>query len=170
MKTIKYILLAIACLLSISMGAQLHMNVGVVDIQDRMDGSTISWDVGYTQFFDRVGFGANVRYTGVMGDNYYTAELNLKQRVINEEVYRFDWGLGIGYNFDDYDVHPLATVRNSIRIDEGTWINIDFDNAYRQSKDFNGGGWRFETYLMFGISLDVTRVGQRNLKKIKRFY
>lgn len=147
---------------------QLHLQIGVLDIQDRQDGSTLAWDVGYTQLFERVGIGANLRYSQMLWDTYYTAELNVKYRVVDEEVYRFEVGAGAGYNFDDIDIHPTVTVRNAIRVDEGTWLNFDFDNAYRNSKE--GGGRRFETYLMVGIGLDVTRIGQRKLRKIKRFY
>lgn len=154
---------------SLTARAQLHLNVGVVDVQDRMDGSTLAWDSGYTQFFGRTGVGANIRSTNMAGDNYYTGEALLKYR-IGENRYRLDIGAGAGYNFDDRDLHPVATVRNSFRLDEGTWINIDFDNSYRNSRDWNAGGWRFETYLMVGIGLDVTRLGQRKLKKIKRFF
>lgn len=153
---------------SSAMFGQVHLNVGVVDIQNRMDGASLGWNVGYTKFFNRVGFGASYREASFYGDNYGTIELNIKQRVVDERIYRFEWGIGAGYNLDEFDVHPISYVRNSIRIDEGVWVNLDFDNAYRNSKDWNGGGWRFETYLLVGFSMDLK--WQSRLKKIKRFY
>lgn len=167
MKNPLYIILMI--LLPMAVSSQLHINVGVVDIQKRMDGNTLAWEAGYTQFLDRIGFSANARYTGVVGDNYYSLESYLKIRVA-DRGYRLDVGGGAGWNLDEHDFYPMAHIRNSFRIDEGTWINIDFDNAFRKSQDWNGGGLRSETYLMLGIGLDVTRLGQRNLKKHKRFF
>lgn len=150
--------------------SQAHITVGFVDIQDRMDGSTVAWSVGYTQFINRTGIGGNFRYTGFYGDNYYTGELHLKYRVIEEKLFRFELGAAGGYNFDDKDIHPLVTSKVAVRLDPGAWFSVGLENAYRDSGDWNGGGWRHETYLMFGFNLDVTRLGQRKLKKIKRFY
>lgn len=154
---------------SMSIHAQLHLDVGFVDVQDRMDGNVIAWQIGYDQFYGHYGFGANVRYTGINGDNYYTSELYAKYRLV-DNLYRLDLGGGAGYNFDDLDIHPIVSVRNSLRLEEGTWLNLELANAFRNSKDWNGGGWRSETYIMFGIGVDVTRMGQRKLKKIKRFF
>lgn len=164
MKKLKYILLLFPLLIS---AQQLHLNVGVLDIQDRRDGTALSWNVGYAHYFKSFGVGTNYRYSQMLWDNYFTAELTLKYRV-EERNYRFDAGVGAGYNFDDFDIHPLVTLRNSFKIDEGTWINIDLDNAYRNSKENYGGGWRFETYLLVGLSLDVDWV--KKPRRPKRFF
>ncbi|WP_036383985.1 hypothetical protein [Muricauda sp. MAR_2010_75] len=141
MKKTFYILLILPTIIS----AQLHLNAGVVDIQDRLDGNTLSWDVGHTEFIGKIGVGANFRSTMVKNDSYFTTELNIKYR-IEERNYRLDVGPGIGYNIEHQAIYPLITIRNSFKVGEDTWINVDFDNAYR-------GG--FETYLMVGFGLDI---------------
>ncbi|MBO0323510.1 hypothetical protein J0X14_14470 [Muricauda sp. CAU 1633] len=148
--------------------AQIHLNIGIVDIQDRLDGNTMAWDVGYSQFFERVGIGANFRSTQIKGDGYFTLEGNVRYRMVEERIYRSEISAGAGWNLDEHDIHPIVGLRNAVRIDEGTWLTVDFDNSYRNSQDWNGGGWRFETYLLIGISLDVK--WQRNLRKRKRFF
>lgn len=158
----------IAILFPIIAFGQIHLMGGVVDIQDRMDGSALAWDAGYTQFLGKFGMGANFRSTQIMGDGYYTLEGNLKYRVVNERIYRMDISGGVGWNLDESDIHPVVGLRNAVRIDEGTWLTFDFDNSYRNSQDFSGGGWRFETYLLVGLSLDVK--WQKNLKRKKRFF
>ena len=123
MKAIKYILLTLPLIAS----AQFSINIGAVDVQDRTENGTIAWSIGYDQFIERTGFGLNVRYTGITTDNYYSLEANLKQRIINENVYRLDLGTLIGYNLDDFDVYPGITFKNSVRIDQGTWTDRDWE-------------------------------------------
>lgn len=146
---------------------QFHITGGVVDVSERRDGNTMAWEVGYTQIFKRLGLTANFRHTTMNLDNYYTAELLLKNR-IEQKGYRLDLGIGGGYNFDDFDIHPVATIENQFRLDEGVWLMVALDVAYRDSKDILKEGYRFETYLMVGLVLDVK--WQRKLRKMKRFF
>jgi hypothetical protein len=173
--TVLHIVLLILAILvwsaifSITARAQMHLNVGVVDIEDRLGGSTMTWNTGYTHFFGDIGGGANVRYTGIRGDGYYGGELLAKYR-FDEQRYRFDAGLGGGYNFNEGDVYPVATIRNSFKLGDGTWLNLDFDNTYRNSKDVLRSGWRLETYLMIGVSLDVDSIGRNVYRKLKTVF
>lgn len=171
MKKTNVILLILAVLVwglffSVTARAQLHVNVGVVDVSGRLDGTNLAWDTGYTHFMGRTGAGANLRYTSTLSGNYYTAEALVKHRV-SDGGYRLDAGAGTGYNFDNGDIHPLVVVRSSFRLEEGTWLNLDFDNSFR--KVAGQGKWRTETYLMVGLSVDIFGHGRRNLKKMKRF-
>lgn len=137
-----------------------------MDVQDRMDGNVLAWDAGHSQFFNRIGFGVNFRSTQIMGDAYYTLEANVRYRAVDERIFRTEFTAGSGYNLDEHDMHPILGIRNSVRIDEGTWLTMDFDNSRRNSKDWNGGGWRFETYLLIGVSIDVK--WRNDLRKRKR--
>ena len=134
--------------------AQLHVGFGAVDVHERQDGYTIASQIGYTHFFNRIGAGANYRNTSIRGDIYYTLESQIRYRLANNPKYRMDIGFGAGYNLDDYDVHPLGSLRNSIKIYDNLWVDLSIDNAYRNSKDIIKPGWRWETYLMFGFSMD----------------
>lgn len=164
MKTLIYILI----LFPFIGFCQFHITGGVVDVSERRDGNTMVWEVGYTQIFEsRLGITANFRSTTMNLDNYYTAELILKNR-IEQKGYRLDLGVGGGYNFDDYDIHPVATIENQFRLDEGVWLMVALDGVYRDSKDILKEGYRFETYLMVGLVLDVK--WQRKLRKMKRFF
>lgn len=155
-------------LFPIVLSAQFHINIGYVDIEDKKDKNPIAWNIGYDQYFKNFGAGINVRYTGITGDNYYSLESNIKHRIINEGKYRMDIGGVFGHNLDDKDFYTGATLNNSIRIDPGTWITFGIDNNHRKPKYWNK--WRNETYLTFGVSLDITKEGQKNLSKNKRFY
>lgn len=163
MKTLIYILILFP-FIGLS---QLHITGGVVDVSERSDGNTMAWEVGYTQIFEsQLGITGNFRSTTMNLDNYYTAELLLKNR-IEQKGYRLDLGVGGGYNFDDFDIHPVATIENQFRLDEGVWLMVALDGAYRDSKDILKEGYRFETYLMVGLVLDVK--WQKHLGK-RRFF
>lgn len=155
-------------LLPLVLFSQLHLSAGIVDVQDRLDGNAFAWDVGHSLFFNKVGVGGNYRSTRIKGDSYYTLEGNLRYRFVDDMIFRTEITAGAGWNLDEHDIHPIVGLRNAVRIDEGTWLTVDFDNSYRNSQDWNGGGWRFETYLLVGISLDVK--WQKNLRKRKRFF
>ncbi len=156
MKILKYILLLLPMLAS----AQLYLSAGAYDAQKRADGNTIAWKVGYDKFIGKIGLGALYRYSGGATDNFYSPEVIAKFR-IGERAYRLDLGGGAGMNLDTDEIYPLMTVRNSFRIGEGTWLAVDFEHAFNDLQI---------TYLTAGFAMDITRIGQRKLKKIKRFY
>lgn len=137
--------------------SQLHLNVGVVEIHNRKDGYTITSEIGYTYFKNKIGVGLNYRNTSVRGDIYDTFEIHSKYRFVNNKKYRFDIGFGGGFNIDEKDVHPIVTTRNSIRILDNLWLNINLDNFYRNSKDIIKPGWRVETYFTAGVSMNFIK-------------
>lgn len=129
--------------------AQFHMGVGTMN-----EKQSIAWKVGYSEYVDWFGVNVAVRYTGYPGDTFYTLEHTVKAKTENN-IHRIEFGFGTAYDFDRCHWHFVTTLRNSIKVEDGFWLNFDFDNTFRG-----------ETYLMLGISLKSTG----KVKKKKRFY
>ncbi|MFC4219038.1 hypothetical protein [Flagellimonas marina] len=168
MKKIRFILL----LAPLWATAQLHMNIGVADVSQRMDGNTSAWSVGLSHFLENnIGISGNVRYTLLNTDNYYTGEFYVKYR-FGERRHRFEIGPGMGYNVDDGDIHPIVHIRNSFRVGRDLWLTVDFDNAIRRG--YLDGEATFtkarrETYFMFGLSMDIDySIFEREPKRPKK--
>ncbi|MEM6815310.1 MAG: hypothetical protein AAF600_13145 [Bacteroidota bacterium] len=133
---------------SYNANAQIHLGIGVVDISDRMDGNTLTWNIGYRQPIGKFGVGFNYRYTGVLGENFRSWEFRLPYRVFDGK-YRLEAVPGWAFNQKDKDSYPVLHVRNAFKIAHGTYAAIDFDNSFRQ-----GYRRRTETYLSVAIVLD----------------
>lgn len=154
MKTFTIILIL---LFSLTVKGQLSFNLGVVDIENTLEGANLSYQVGYTQFFESFGAGANYRYIGYSGDNYHGGDVFVKYR-LDEEFYRLDVGGGVNWTPELSEVSPMLTVTNSFKIEDGFYVNLVFENIFRE---------RSETFFGVGISLDVKL--NRDYRKIRFF-
>ena len=124
---------------SLTARAQLHIAGGTADLEE--DGPILAWNVGYTHFTKKFGFGINYRLTHSSVVNHYTLEALTKYRIGNKK-YRLDLGGGYGWKHETGEFNPLMQIRNTFNVN-GVWMGIDVD------KVFSGR----ETYYLFVVNI-----------------
>jgi hypothetical protein len=141
------------------MSAQIHMEVGTLNVWDREDGDPVTWSIGYGQEIVH-GFilDAQIRYTGILWDTYYSPELYLKQRMDIGD-FMVEPGVGMGYNLDDWDIYPIIDTRLGVDIDDGIYIIGTVVQTFRDKK---------ETYFTVGIMF--RRPFMKGKRQPKRFF
>ena len=121
------------------MNAQIHLSTGTADLEE--DGPILSWNVGYTHFVKKIGFGINYRLTHSSVVDHYTLEALTKYR-IGSKKYHLDIGGGYGWKHETGEFNPLVHIRNTFNVN-GVWMGIDVD------KVFSGR----ETYYLFVVNI-----------------
>ena len=144
MKKLFILLLTISTTQLIAQG-QIHLNGGITDISNRMDGNTITFSTGYSQFFGNLGARANYRRSSVYGLNFDSIDLVAVYRY-GDRNFRLEPSLGVSYNDVDWQIDPMVGIRASVKIDDGAWAIMDFDNIAAQSHI---------THWLVGVALDL---------------
>lgn len=125
--------------------SQIHLNGGVTDISNRLDGNTLSWSIGYTHVFGKVGVKGSYRKTSVLGLNYTAVDF-LGVLRHQEKNYRLTLGVGGSYNDVNYKIDLAASVTNSFRITHNAFITADLVHVRRENNI---------THFLVGFELDI---------------
>jgi len=78
-------------------GQELNMTSGFTDVSNRVTGSAINWNFGYSHFFESYGFAASYGKVIVTNLNYANANFFAMYR-IKEKSYSFSAGPGVNWN------------------------------------------------------------------------
>ncbi|MEM1337296.1 MAG: hypothetical protein AAGF96_06075 [Bacteroidota bacterium] len=125
--------------------AQIHLNGGVTDISNRIDGNTLSWSIGYTHVLGKVGVKGSYRKTSVLGLNYTALDF-LGVLRHQEKNYRLTFGLGPSYNDVNYKIDLAGSITNSFRITHNAFIIADLVHVRRENNI---------THFLIGFELDI---------------
>ncbi|BFP39550.1 hypothetical protein FGF1_03950 [Flavobacteriaceae bacterium GF1] len=128
---------------------QIHLNGGITDISNRLDGDTMTFSTGYSHFFESIGTKANYRRTSVRGLNFDSVDVVAVYRY-EERGLRIEPSVGVSYNDVDWQIDPLVGIRASVRLDDGVWAIMDFDNIAAEKNI---------THWLIGVAVDLKWYG-----------
>lgn len=117
---------------------------GVTDIEERLDGNTMKWNVGYSHFIESFGISSSYGKVSVLGLNYTNVNIFSLYR-IGQKSYRMDLGPGVNWNDVNNQIDFSILVRNSFEIDPDLYLTFELENVF---------GEKNITHFSVGLSFD----------------
>lgn len=139
MKTLILLLLTSTCF------GQLHLTGGFTNIEDRTDGNTINFNVGYSQEISFFRLRASYGKVSVPGLNYDNISSHVLYK-LNDTKYRLELGAGATWNDVDYNIDPSILLRNALKVDNGLYVTVDFEHIIKKPSI---------SHLSIGFLIDV---------------
>lgn len=135
--------------------SQIEISIGQFIIQDTRTDNAITWEAGYTQrITESFHVNGKVRYTGYLGDIFYTPHVLLKHRSYFNEGIFFDVGGGVGYHSEDFkEFFPSVSFKAYFEIDPGIYTTLAVDDDFRSYNT---------VYFMVGIAISTRKGLSKN--------
>lgn len=125
--------------------SQVHLNAGVTEVEDRLDGNTATFSVGYNHMFDRkIGSRLTGRRTSIEGLSYDSIDLQGIYRIWDDH-YRADVSSGLVWNSVNGHIYPVLGFKNYFEIDPDAFITLEIENIFSS---------RNISHISIGIALD----------------